>query len=1718
MKSVKRLFASFLVVLTVLTSVPLQGFTDLDWTLPDFGEWFGVQAEAEEVVNGIPEDAFFYDGNFYKVYSGVCNTWEEAKDYCVNLGGHLAVISNDNENQALYSYVKSLGYRSVYFGYTDRVTEGVWKWVTGEDFNYTNWHKGEPNSQSSYEDYAMFYSGFNDSSWNDGDFERHSSLSSKRFICEWDAEIEIPPEKYTVKVVDSKGKPVQSADVYTSDASGVIDETTIYSTDSKGLAIINKFSIGTLNYEVRKTDYITYTTVGKNYEFSDSGYDIVRLYKEDEADLMLESVYYRDTNASFSPTATSKNVDILTKTKRLSMTNSSILAGTVETGHFKLTCKPVNSSKIKLYQLWQGSKQIAQSTNGVFNLAIKNFSQGKGVFVRIFSSDKSMDTPINLEICKDEKIKNAKLSFGDKMKFSVPDSVPFVGGTELSFDIPNLLIEFSIEDGKVMAGVNVKLDPDDKNKSLKEQYNEIKQSIEDVKKLSNYKIGSHTKEKINKFLKSKNELNLPAVGDVSVMFFGVGECEWSDRGIDKITINLCLIVDASVKKNWQTMVSIVPVTINIKGGVEGKLSANGSYEFDAQTLNGDIELNLKPYLEAFGGVGVSDYIGVGAYGNADVDIGIQLVGTTTEHGLKTVDLTGELGLKAYAGPLEYSKPFAYNTWHLYTRTKSRKASSYTANSYASDMYDIDEYTLQDTSYLENESAWVGDIVSYKSRAKSAVQENEIKTLISGTYRNSQPVMASNGTNAVLAYMGADTSRGAYNLTKIMTSVYDSATQTWSEPVQVDTNKTADSAPYLYSDGKDIWLAYQEASKVFSKEPTVEDYIASQRIVVAKFDKSAKKFVVQKTFDNTGSYYRMPKIVSVGNKLTVAWLSSEKSDMFGQGTDNDIITATLSNGTWSKAAAFVNDKSTITEFAVGDIDGQLKVAYISDEDADLETSEDIVVFVASKGSVVKYSDASATNMQFAVLPDSEAAEFVWTSGTNLVSTKTGKEVTTHVNFGSNPESVQILSDRVLVTMEDEGKSQIFSVSYDDTAKTWTAPAKVTLQDKYIERMTAAETAGKIIATMTRKAVTITEDDVIDDCELSWCVVNDREEVTVELVSYEQENVKAGENLPLTVSVKNSGSVNTKNFVITVKNPEGKTVATYTPTEEILSGAEAELTVNVPMNETVTLEDYTVTVSSTMGKFAESTFTTKIGYPDFAADIEILKHGVMNSAVITVKNEGASAAEGKLELSGIIESEQLKKEFDIPTLQPGQTKTFVIDTTSDLGENVLVATATVTGDEYYISNNTAKSYIENTKYTAEFKVDGEVYNTADYDIGDEIVLPEPPTKEGYVFKGWTPEVPETMPAVDKTFEAVFEDENAINLTKPSELTAIQTTDSIKLTWSAVSGATGYRIYKNVDSKWKALGDIKGTTVTIKNLTIDTKYTFAVRAYNITGGKTTWAEDYATITASTSSLGKPSKITPTQSTTAVKLTWNKVSGATGYRVYQNVDGKWVNKGTTKNLSGTVKNLKAGTKYSFAVKAYNITNGKTTWASSYTTISTATQAVKPSKITTAQNATAIKLTWTKCSGATGYRVYYRTSTKNSWSTLVKAMSGTSYTAKNLPSGKSYQFAVKPYISTSSGVVWSDYTTVITSTLPANPVAKVSSTKGKVTLKWSAVSGAQGYQVYYKSGNGSWKLYKTYTKPTTLNFNLKSGAKYTFAVRAYRTVSGQTFRSSYKAVSVTVK
>lgn len=145
---------------------------------------FILEIETDETYTAKTE----YAGNTYMRIDKSLS-WEDAKTYCESIGGHLATITDDEEQEAVEDlFVRGIDtLRSAYsLGATDADNEGVWTWVTDEEFDYDNWDAGEPDNGTGggVQNYLSIYTtGSKFGLWDD--IQSFSSNPYDRgFVCE----------------------------------------------------------------------------------------------------------------------------------------------------------------------------------------------------------------------------------------------------------------------------------------------------------------------------------------------------------------------------------------------------------------------------------------------------------------------------------------------------------------------------------------------------------------------------------------------------------------------------------------------------------------------------------------------------------------------------------------------------------------------------------------------------------------------------------------------------------------------------------------------------------------------------------------------------------------------------------------------------------------------------------------------------------------------------------------------------------------------------------------------------------------------------------------------------------------------------------------------------------------------------------------------------------------------------------------------------------------------------------------------------------------------------------------------------------------------------------------------------------------------------------------------------------------------------------------------
>ncbi|WKA53984.1 InlB B-repeat-containing protein [Planococcus shixiaomingii] len=167
--------------------------------------------------------------------------------------------------------------------------------------------------------------------------------------------------------------------------------------------------------------------------------------------------------------------------------------------------------------------------------------------------------------------------------------------------------------------------------------------------------------------------------------------------------------------------------------------------------------------------------------------------------------------------------------------------------------------------------------------------------------------------------------------------------------------------------------------------------------------------------------------------------------------------------------------------------------------------------------------------------------------------------------------------------------------------------------------------------------------------------------------------------------------------------------------------------------------------------------------------------------------------------------------------------------------------------------------------------------------------------------------------------------------------------KVSWSKVSGANGYVVYR-ATSKSGTYSTVKtitsGSLLSYENsgLTAGKTYYYKVRAYRTVSGKSAYGP-YSSIVSAVPALASPLKLTTAKtSSTSIIASWSKVNEASGYELYRatSKSGTYTKVKTQtsgSSISYTNTSLSKGKTYYYKVRAYRTVSGKKIY-SPYTTI----------------------------------------------------------------------------------------------------------------------------------------------------------------------------------------
>ncbi len=280
-------------------------------------------------------------------------------------------------------------------------------------------------------------------------------------------------------------------------------------------------------------------------------------------------------------------------------------------------------------------------------------------------------------------------------------------------------------------------------------------------------------------------------------------------------------------------------------------------------------------------------------------------------------------------------------------------------------------------------------------------------------------------------------------------------------------------------------------------------------------------------------------------------------------------------------------------------------------------------------------------------------------------------------------------------------------------------------------------------------------------------------------------------------------------------------------------------------------------------------------------------------------------------------------------------------------------------------------------------------------------------------------------------------------PVNLNAIPLSTSITVTWNNVPGATGY----DIEADGELVSNGPNTNYIHNSLTPGTHHSYRVRSIN-PGGKSEWS-GYANATTQLESVPVPVNVTTVPTLNNITLSWDAVTGASGYDV--EVDG--VTYDNSVRTAYTQNNLAPETQHLYRVRAKK--GGINSEWSAAVVASTLTNAFgKPASFKANANDTSVELSWAAVPDATGYDLEIDGTVTDNGLETTGIHSG-------LEPNSSHTYRVRAR-GAALNSEWTDLLTIVIFTLrtPENVTAEADQTS--ISVAWNPVETAITYDIEF--------------------------------------------------------
>ena len=327
-------------------------------------------------------------------------------------------------------------------------------------------------------------------------------------------------------------------------------------------------------------------------------------------------------------------------------------------------------------------------------------------------------------------------------------------------------------------------------------------------------------------------------------------------------------------------------------------------------------------------------------------------------------------------------------------------------------------------------------------------------------------------------------------------------------------------------------------------------------------------------------------------------------------------------------------------------------------------------------------------------------------------------------------------------------------------------------------------------------------------------------------------------------------------------------------------------------------------------------------------------------------------------------------------------------------------------------------------------------------------------------------------------------------PTDLRASLSGSSVVLSWSTVSNASGYEVYRDDN----LIASIDTHSFSQNNLA-DGTYLYEVASVNDYGVSADKASISVNISVDQSPPAAPSDLTASVSASSVNLNWSAVDEASSYRVYRD-DSLLV---TVSSNSFSESELADGL-YTYEVAAVNEYGESESRASISVSISAGeSPPATPTNLRASVSGSNVSLSWNVVNDASSYRIYRDGS-------LLETVNTNSFTDSDLADA-TYLYEVSAINAYGESAGKSSVSATVNNSTPAAPTNFSATVNADtVNLSWDTVANATSYNIYRDSS-----LLGSTTSNTFTDTTLADGT-YFYEVSAVDDIGESTSKASVSA------